>query len=313
MSEEQIVNQPVNVTKKDRYPDFFIVGAPKCGTTALSAYLGQSPNIKFHRKEIHYFGSDLEFNRPRVTKKAYLDQGSEVKGTELLGDASVYYLYSKEAAREIFEVNPEAKIIICLRNPIDFVQSLHAQLVSNADENILDLEQALRVEKERAQGKSIPWYTHPVHALRYTQMAMFNEQVKRYLETFPHENIKVVFLEELASDVEKVTKETFEFLDADEPKNLNLSVVNPTTTVRFKPLKIMHKTLFPADGKVRKVLPNIVLKPIDFTFFRLMSKKAEKESMPPELRVRLKKMFESDVEALSKTLGKNLSCWVDFA
>jgi len=306
------VNQLLNVTKKDRYPDFFIVGAPKCGTTALSAYLGQSPNIKFHRKEIHYFGSDLEFNRPKVTKKAYLEQGSKVKGNELLGDASVYYLYSKKAAREIFDVNTKAKIIICLRNPIDFVQSLHAQLVSNADENILDLEQALQVEQDRIQGIGVPWYTHPVHALRYTQMAKFNEQVKRYLEIFPHENIKVVLLEELASDSEKITKEIFEFLGTEEPENLNLSVVNPTTTVRFKPLKIMHKTMFPADGIARQILPSIFLKPIDFVLFKLMSKKSEKAKMPHHLRNQLKAEFADEVELLSKTLRKDLSVWSDF-
>ena len=143
-------------------------------------------------------------------------------------------------------------------------------------------------------------------------MAKFNEQVKRYLATFPHENIKVVFLEELASDTEKVTKETFEFLGADKPENLNLSVVNPTTTVRFKPLKILHKTLLPADGKVRKVLPNIVLKPIDFTFFKLMSKKAEKTRMSSELRAMLHEVFESDVNELSKTLNRDLFYWRDF-
>ena len=53
------------------YPDFYIVGAPKCGTTALASYLEQSDSIYFHRKEIHYFGTDLKFNRPRVNLKTY--------------------------------------------------------------------------------------------------------------------------------------------------------------------------------------------------------------------------------------------------
>lgn len=298
--------------EKTRYPDFFIVGAPKCGTTALAAYLEQSENINFHRKEIHYFGKDLEFNRPRVNLDDYLAYSQSFPKDNLLGDASVYYLFSKTAAKEIYDINPNAKIIICLRNPIDFVQSLHAQLVSNADENELDLETALELEESRLNGKNVPWYAHPVHALRYTEMAKFSGQVKRYLEIFPKENVKVVFLEELSKDANSVTQSVFSFLGMEPPSELSLNVVNPTTTVRFKWVKVFHKTVLPADGRVRKIVPKFFLRPIDFILFRIMSKKATKRVMSQSLRLRLREKLSEDVLKLRSVLGNELSVWKDF-
>ncbi|NLF38083.1 sulfotransferase, partial [bacterium] len=103
-----------------RLPDFFIVGAPKSGTTALHAYLGRHPSIFVPaRKEPHFFGSDIVSPAFVRDRDAYLSLFAGATTEARVGEASIWYLYSKRAAREIKEFNPDARIIIMLRNPVD--------------------------------------------------------------------------------------------------------------------------------------------------------------------------------------------------
>src|SRR3954468_1950993 len=110
-------------------PSFFIVGAPKCGTTSLNDYLRQHPRIFIpERKELHYFGSDLTFLKTqRPTREEYLAHFAAAQPQQIAGEASVWYLYSQLAAREIHDFCREAKFIIMLRNPVDMMHSLHSQ------------------------------------------------------------------------------------------------------------------------------------------------------------------------------------------
>src|SRR5438309_7571224 len=111
-----------------RAPFFFIVGAPKCGTSAMTDYLRQHPAVGTVLKGPHYFGSDLAV-RPRVdTEAEYLALYREC-GKRLAGDASVFYLHSMNAAPEIKAFAPGARIVAMLRNPVDMLHSLHSQLV----------------------------------------------------------------------------------------------------------------------------------------------------------------------------------------
>jgi hypothetical protein len=106
-----------------RKPDFFIVGAPKTGTTATCHCLGQHPEIFMrHRKEVHLFGSDptkIPHEIFVLDKRRYLSYFARASGKARLGESSVMYFYSRGAAREITQFYPDARIIIMLRNPVD--------------------------------------------------------------------------------------------------------------------------------------------------------------------------------------------------
>src|SRR6266545_5937438 len=132
-----------------RRPDFFIVGAPKCGTTALNDYLKDHPEIFISaRKELHFFGSDLVFRGPRrITEQEYLSFFAPARHEKRLGEASVWYLYSQQAAAEIKAFSPAARIIIMLRNPVDMMYSLHSQRLYNGRETISDFAKALATEE----------------------------------------------------------------------------------------------------------------------------------------------------------------------
>jgi len=133
-----------------RKPDFFIVGAPKCGTTSMYHYLRQHDQIFMpDEKEPHYFGEDLKKRPDKFidNEDEYLNLFKDAKPDQKLGEASTFYLYSKSASREIKEYNPDAKIIIMLRNPIDFLNSLHSQLLFSGNEDEPDFEIAMELEE----------------------------------------------------------------------------------------------------------------------------------------------------------------------
>jgi len=116
-------------------PNFFIVGAPKCGTTAWVEYLESHPDICFSSaKEPHFFNTDFPGFRWANSLDEYLLFFNECEGTKVIGEASVQYLYSNDSAKNIAGISPSAKILIFLRSPSSFLRSYHNQLLINCDE-----------------------------------------------------------------------------------------------------------------------------------------------------------------------------------
>ena len=118
-------------------------------------YLDAHPDVFMsRRKEPRYFGSDLNIREGwRVTDEhEYLALFEDGKGLKYRGEASVFYLYSKRAPEEIRRYNPQSRIIIMLRNPVDTIVSLHRHYFASCNEDIRDLEQALAAEPERRAG-----------------------------------------------------------------------------------------------------------------------------------------------------------------
>lgn len=121
-----------------KYPDFFIVGAPKCGTTSMCNYLDQHPDIFISNpKELNFFGADLTPPPRKITLEEYLShfQDSQAK---ICGEGTPFYLLSQAAGQEIKALNPDAKIIIMLRDPVALIYSLHSQLLFGSSENVAD-------------------------------------------------------------------------------------------------------------------------------------------------------------------------------
>ena len=184
-----------------RRPDFFLVGAPKCGTTAMHLYLSLHPDVFMPAiKEINYFGSDLTYNLPYlVSPEDYVAFFAAAGDQHRVGESSVMYLYSRRAAGEIHRYNPGARILIMLRNPVETMYAHHSQLVSTADENILDFEEALAAEERRFQGQDIPELTLITDYLFYRQIVRFSKQVSRYFNIFGRERVHVVLFDGTSS------------------------------------------------------------------------------------------------------------------
>ncbi|MBT7296466.1 sulfotransferase, partial [Candidatus Woesearchaeota archaeon] len=168
-------------------PNFFIVGAPKCGTTSLYNYLAEHNDIFLpSMKEPHYFTIDRPSKRRMTTLDEYLSLYNDVEPHHTaVGDASVSYLNSKIALESIKKFDNNAKIIVMLRNPVDLIYSQHSQLLFSVDENVKNFMVAYLLQDKRKAGKRIPKTCRDSSFLQYTERAQLGKQIQRLYNIFP--------------------------------------------------------------------------------------------------------------------------------
>ena len=306
-----------------RKPDFFLVGAAKCGTTAMYQYLGEHPeifipdtastveNVLGGKKELHFFCDDLNFVRP--TTAEYLDYFSQVKHEKRLGESSVFYLYSQNAAHKIKAFAPEAQIIVMLRNPIDVMYSWHSQLVFWGDEDILDFGEALAAESDRKNGLRIPEQRdHPVECFFYRQLVQFSEQLTRYFELFGQERVKVVIFEDFKANTNEVYQDILAFLGVDLDFAPNYVTVNQNKTVRNRGLQQLVRR--PPSGlrtMVKKVVPASLRQSLRSEILKRNIQAKPRPEMSFELQQALQQEFRTEVTSLSSLLGRDLTFWLE--
>ncbi|MDQ7026705.1 MAG: sulfotransferase [Anaerolineae bacterium] len=181
-------------------PNLFIVGAGKSGTTALYEYLRQHPAIFMSEvKEPHYFASDFHVTQSISTFSHYTDELTyltlfqNAKNVQWLGEASPSNLPSLVAARQIYDFNPDSRIIIILRNPIQTVYAAYYQLHFSQIEPLATFEEALAAQTARHSGYLLPknLRVHP-NLLQYYDVMNFPPQVQRYLDVFPREQVHII-------------------------------------------------------------------------------------------------------------------------
>ena len=292
-------------------PVFFIVGAPKCGTTALFSYLGAHPGIFMpERKELHYFGSDLQSRMFMRDEKTYLSLFQNAQDGQVPGEASVWYLYSRSAAKEIKTWCAEAKIIIMLRNPVDVLYSQHSQFLFNGNENIEDFEAAINAELDRKNGLRIPRSVHFVESLFYKDTVRFAEQVERYLKEFGRERVHIILYDDFKQDTEKEVRKTLRFLGVAEDIPLRFRMVNPNKKIRSRLLwKMMYEPAPVLLRLWRTIVPVSMRNRIKDTTKRLNSRYQPRSPLEPAVRRRLLDDMASEIEQLGKVIGKDLSHW----
>lgn len=294
-----------------RHPDFFIVGAPKCGTTALYHFLNQHPEIYLPgAKELHFFGSDLDLRVVRPNRKQYLSLFADVRDEKRVGEASVWYLYSKKAAAEIKQIYPSADIIIMLRNPVEMLYSLHSQFLYNGNEDISDFRLALDAENDRKRGLRIPKSVIHVPGLFYRETVKYAEQVERYFRVFGKEHVHVIIYDDFARDAAEIYCKTCDFLGVANDFAPEVSVINPNKKVRSA---VLRRFLTRPPSWSRKVgrllIPRYFRDNMKRTLSQLNMQYISRAPMEAELRRKLMREFISDVEKLSALLDKDLSRW----
>ena len=302
-----------------RIPNFFIVGKPKAGTTALHQLLAQHPDIFMSSyKEPHHFHLEhaqagVERNRGMFglaykDRDKYLGLFKDATDEKIVGESSTGYLFSKTAAREIAKFNPDAKILMVLREPVDFMHSFHSQLLRSANENEPDFRVALSLEDSRKKGKNIPFTATYPENLLYFDQAHYANQVKRFFDAFDSRDIKVVIYEDLRADNLRVFREILEFLEVDPEFKPEFSDVNETRRVRFP--KLAGWLVFLADKRkypIQKWMPAWLLKPVRGTMRRIFYTKGPREKLDPELRLELARKLKPDVIELGEFLGIDLA------
>jgi len=296
-------------------PDFFIVGAPKSGTTSLSVYLREHPNVFMcYPKEPFYFSTDFpKFTRVK-TETDYLNLFSSATKTHYrIGEASVIYLYSKTAIRNIKTFNPRARIIVMLRNPVDLVYSMHSQLLYTREEDVKDFEKAWRLVKDRKRGVRIPKLCRDQKNLYYNEIAKLGNQVERLNSIFPKEQIKIIFFKDFIQDTQRVYREVLDFLELPDDHRVYFGKVNQNKYHKYGWLA--NFTQRPPNRLAHTVME---LKNI-FGFHRLgimrlirkfNVSETPRKPLPNFLREQIVNEYYGDIVKLSKLTHKDLSSWV---
>ena len=297
-----------------RYPDFYIVGAPKCGTTSLAKYLnGTSSVCVAHTPEPLYFCGEIPETIRQDTNE-YLSNFRGASVSSLLGDKSTFYLYSTVACRQIREARPDAKIVIMLRPPVDLIFSLHAQSCWNRyGETELDLRKALALEPQRARGESLPIdFRSPLWSVLYRRAASYVDDVERWLSAFGAQQTKILLLNDLHEDPKSVYEDVCHFLNVRPRHDITLAAQNERKHYRFPGLRQLleqnHSTL--AAKLLKAALPVSLRRAAVQGLIRWNQTPGD----PPrtsgdELKAELRSEFASEVERLETLIDRDLSRW----
>jgi hypothetical protein len=219
-----------------RLANLFIVGAPKCGTTAWVEYLRSHPDIFFpNSKEDCYFALDLPKFRFIHSEEEYSRLFADSGGARVVGEASAMYLFSEAAAGAIRDYNPGAKVLIFLREQEEYLPSLHNQFLWEFSEEIEDFETAWRLSGRRPPA-TVPDACLEPRTLDYAAMGRFREQVERYLTSFPTEQVRVIHFRDWVADPRATYLEILDFLKLADDGRTDFPRINPGVTYRSRSL-----------------------------------------------------------------------------
>ncbi|MFO7790625.1 MAG: sulfotransferase domain-containing protein [Bacteroidota bacterium] len=298
-----------------RKPNFFIIGAAKSGTTSLYHHLKNHDDIFFcEHKEPYFFstkyvslphhGKEDEINdKKRVgipTLNDYLNLFKGVTDEKIIGEASTDYLYFYQVAGDIKAMNPNAKILISLRNPVERAYSAYLHQISK-DRETLSFSKALEEEENRIKNNySFIW--------RYKQVGLYYKQVKNYLDVFGTENVKIILFDDIKNDITSVVHEVLEFLEVDTNLKVNASEKHRATGVyRFKKInEFFYKPSIP-----RKILQMLLTqKARNHLLVKLTDLNLKKPQMDSATRKYLIEYFKEDIRKTEKLINRNLEHWL---
>lgn len=295
-----------------RKPSFFVVGAPKCGTSFFYRYLRQQPDVFLPAlRELHYFADDLDLKWRIDSPERYAALYEDARAERAVGDFSHFSLYSEVAPQRIKDFAPDAKIIILLRDPVEMMNSLHLQYISTYDEDITDFAQALEASEDRWQGRRVPANSSFGRCMSYRALATFSPHVERYFQTFDRRAIHVVLFDDLVADSAKTYRGTLEHLGVSLDRLPNLRPVNVTRRKRIVSRFTLRVRQFERYNVLRKLFKHV---PHSLAaVYRAMEDKwlspARSLELDPELRAKLNEEFRPEIEKLGALIGRDLSGW----
>lgn len=279
-------------------PNFFIVGTPKSGTTSLFNYLEDHPEVFVPKiKEPHFFSyPEIVSTYYKTTiinsQESYNNLYKHANGYQAVGDLSSSYLFNSQSAIRIKEFNPEAKIIVVLRNPVDRAVSHYLM-----DYNLNYIQKPL-LEVLRNKEQNNKFYT------QYVELGFYEKQLKPYFDVFHPDKVLILLSDELFSNTEKTVSRIFGFIDVDPTfipdfskkynqfKEPRFKIV--TSLKRSRKIKWIFKLL---PGRLKNWTTNIAF-----------DSSKVKPSFEEEIEL-LQKLYESAIERTEALINKDLSSW----
>jgi Sulfotransferase family len=284
---------PGDSADRKRWPNLFVVGAGRAGTSSLWHYLGQHPDIFMSPvKEPYFFTTYQPTFQPLITTEAeYLRLFEQAGDSRWAGEATPSYLRDPETPQRIHDVSPDARILAVLRHPVDRTWSSywHARRYGvekrDFDEVLADCERSPR---------SPSWW--------YIRGGLYAEPVRRY-QSFFGDRLLVLVFEELFADARAGMRRVFEWLEVDPrpAETLRADVLNPYSRPRNR-----LATRFYSGRAVRFLAKRAVPVALHHRLERVALVREAKPELEPGHRRRLAERFADDVRELERVLGRRL-------
>jgi hypothetical protein len=276
-------------------------------------YLDQHPGIYMSPvKEPQHFATDLDSGSylDSVTflrdSERYLALFAQAQPDQLRGEASTWYLYSEKAADNIKTANPDARIIIMLRDPVEMLYSLHGRRLYGGSEDLASFEDALAAEDERKQGRRIPPRARNVKALYYRDVGRYSGQVARYLERFGAAAVHVVIFEEFRADPATAYRGVLEFLGVDVAFVPDFRVVN--AGVARRSWRLQQLLLSPRAVRLaRAAFPPPVRPLVGRIWDGINSRPQPRQPLDRKTAARLRDELLPDMTRLGELIGRDVT------
>jgi hypothetical protein len=285
-------------------PNLFIIGAPKCGTTSLADWLRQHPQlfVPAGLTEPNFFNTDhLDEFRIELIDYERLFRTAENRH-KYACDKSVWYLSSKEAVPNILKYSPDAKFIVCVRNPIEMAYALHHHQLFEGIETLSKFRDSWEAQSERAENPNRParMSTYLLHG----RTCKLGAQLEWLLQRAPSDRVHVVFMDDIKQAPKPVYAGLLQFLDL-QPFTPQFRTVNEAKVPRFPLLKKMAIKA----GSLKRALgikyPFGIL-----TRIGMWNRKTRQWHADEQMTEVLRQYFREDVALLGQLTGRDLSHWL---
>ena len=287
------------------WPNLFIAGAPRCGTSSLHAWLDGMPGIRMSRiKEPNYFSrqvisAESPLVKPIRDEAKYLQLWSDAGTAHYRGEASPNYLEDPGAPALIKERCPDARIIVSLRDPVERYHSTYLMLRNNRQ----SMGSVMDEIRKAIDGEGNP--SQPIVPLR---TGLYAAQLERYRAVFGDRRLKVLVFEEMMADVPGALREVLSFLDidhstdgfAERPQRQYSEARGPLVRFLFGNRLISRTAESLVPYGLRKWVRNAIL-----------VREAAKPALDGDAREFLRAYYRDDVAKLERLLGRRLP-WPNF-
>lgn len=312
----------MSMRMQDKSLDFLLIGAHKSGTTSLYRFLRKHPAVYMPKvKDMGFFAVDELYERGWEWYRN--EWFSEAPCGTCLGDASVAYMQFDRAAKRIYKHVPHVKLVAVLRNPIDRAFS-HYRMARRQECETRPFEQCVLELIDRGNVPDGEMDVSGNTQREYIRFGQYGRILTNYLKWFHKDQLRVVFLEDLAVQPTAVLREVLEFLGVTvSPEYLSLGKNQyhrggttrwPSVLAAARWINRWLKQSW-AGERLAKTAPRRVKHAYGaFTFWALTElfvKPLEYESPCDEIRNCLREYFRSDVEELAGLLGVEVP-WQDF-
>jgi len=295
-------------------PNFFIIGAPKCGTTSLATWLSEHPQVFMSSvKEPHFFSLDLNLGQYK-TLTEYEALFRDVHDDAIaIGEASTEYLYSQKAVPEIEKIYPGSRYIIMLRNPVDLAFSFYNYEKTAGRETCSTFEEAWQRSPDRRNGTWVSRWCPEPKWLDYYLVASLGEQVKRLLGHVEARRTLFLLLDDVATHPREEYIRVLDFLGVYHDSRIDFNPKNTARQVRWPALMSMTNHLSATSKSLKTRIGIPASRGTGFlrALRQLNWKKASRSDLPLEVKTRVARYFHNDIRLLSELIGRDLSGWIE--